>query len=74
MKTESAKEMFEELGYKQTLNNNEWISYYDKYSEELIKFNKLDYTTDIDGKIEITISIAKAIDKQWKELRWLDEN
>ena len=73
----SAKEMFEELGYKQWDNNNYRI-YYDTTkgvscgsrglefihkSKKIVPYNR----------VQIDMKLLKAINQQVKELGWLDD-
>lgn len=74
----SAKEMFEELGYKETENDIYFLKYYkscklDKDKE--IKFHKIDKTltvkTDNDIRYRwINMKELQVINKQVEELGW----
>lgn len=69
MKT--AKEMFEDLGYKVTANNKYFLEY--EKEEETIGFFKNDKTFFKQNYIEagdITMQELKAINKMVKELNW----
>ena len=78
----TAKEMFEELGYIQSANDDYEIVYnydfsdFDTYS--YICFNKNDEKIEMENNIivgsDITISVLKAINKQIEELGWINEN
>lgn len=72
----SAKEMFEELGYKQEIYISS-IYYYGEdsdYDYYYIAFDKLDKSIKINKYInEITIEELKAINKQIEELGWNNE-
>ena len=82
MKT--AKEMFEELGYRyKGFGNTIAYSNYDPYSYEYkdIKFDNKTKTIDCkkggnyfepDKKFDITMQELQAINKQVEELGWLD--
>lgn len=76
MKT--AKEMFEELGYKYTKYGND-IQYYKKfvYSEIIIYFWDFKNEIEISSSKYITITIdineLQAINQQIKELGWNNE-
>lgn len=75
----TAKEMFEKLGYQRNIENEKIIYLIETkgsfYYQEII-FNLLQKVIVIDGNfIEVAIetNLLKAIDKQAKELRWLEE-
>ena len=76
----SAKEMFEELGYEQTINQY-CIKYYSEENSEYSYWTKIvfnleeetiyaDYTY---GSMNIDMQTFKAIHQQLLELGWLDE-
>ena len=77
----SAKEMFEELGYIESENNNKGITYnynftdYSTYS--FIHFNKKDEKIEMESNVingyDITLQELKAINKQVEELGWNNE-
>lgn len=77
----SAKEMFEELGYRETENDIYFLKYYKPCKlqrDKEIKFHKLDktFTVKDDDLIRhrwINVPELKAINQQVKELGWLDE-
>ena len=66
----SAKEMFEELGYKQVYRIA-YIKYYNEDDDLYIWFNQEDETIDI--RFDFGIDILQAINKQVEELRWNNE-
>lgn len=73
-----AKEMFEKLGFKQTINSK--IIAYEKFSQlighQRIEFDLFDKTIIADDTYKsmyIDIDTFKAINQQLKELGWLDE-
>lgn len=69
----SADEMFDELGYKISKNNNKEIEF--TYCEETINFwlKEKEVSKDIYGSIDfITIDELKAINKKCKELGWIE--
>lgn len=65
----SADELFEELGFKKTAENNDLVEYEGEYSN--IYFNKKDKTFKKSFDSEISIEENKAINKKLEELRWL---
>ena len=74
----TAKDMFEELGYKIIENNKNQLTYkifiwIDDYEvvEKNITFWLLDKTFELDG--EFTIKELQAINKQVEELGWYDD-
>lgn len=77
----SAKEMFEELGYKEAENDIYFLKYYKpgKLSHDKeIKFHKLDKSITVkdDNRINyrwFNMKELQAINKQAEELGWLDE-
>lgn len=71
----TAKEMFEDLGFNQ-INDIERIVYIKSHSGSKIIFNlkEKQYSCDFLGfKFDVNINIHKAINKQLKELGWLDD-
>lgn len=75
----TAKEMFEELGYKRNVENKKIIYFLELegtfYYDE-ITFDLLEKEILIDTNFEVTSIgdyLLKAIDKQAEELGWLDE-
>lgn len=88
METKTAKEMFEELGYEQTMgftyDGYKTITYKQNVEQErpleytrlanIINFNlKYENEIHIEEWNGISIDVLKAINQQCKELRWLDE-
>ena len=77
----TAKEMFEELGYKETENDIYFLKYYKPcklQSDKEIKFHKLDktFTVKDDNSIShrwINVPELQAINKQIEELGWDNE-
>lgn len=70
----SAKEQFEELGYKQTINNTKYI-YMSSYHNTIIEFDEIVRTiriSQIDKEYAQTFNIMElqAINKQVEELGW----
>lgn len=70
----SAKEMFEELGYKQTINNTKYI-YMSSYHNTIIEFDEIVRTiriSQIDKEYAQTFNFIElqAINKQLEELGW----
>ena len=70
----SAKEMFEELGYKQTINNTKYI-YMSSYHNTIIEFDEIIVTvriSQIDKEYAQTFNMKElqAINKQVEELGW----
>lgn len=75
----TAKEMFEELGYQRNEENEKIIYLIETkgsfYYQEII-FNLLQKVIVIDGnflEVAIETNLLKAIDKQAKELGWIEE-
>ena len=76
----SAKEMFEELGYEQDLNNKFYIGYIKRIpntrtKDRIITFMKeLKFFTfiDQDNRTHIELDELKAINQQCKELGWIE--
>lgn len=72
----TAREMFEELGYKRNVEDNK-ITYLQKfgYSTFEITFDLSEKEINIDTDMEVKIEedILQAIDKQSEELGWLEE-
>ena len=72
----TAREMFEELGYKRNVEDDK-IIYLQKfvYSTFEITFDLSEKEINIDTDMEVKIEgdILQAIDKQAEELGWLDE-
>ena len=72
----SAREMFEDLGYEREETLNQII--YDN-KRQFIEFNKNSFIVFMNGKFPYqgfgfnNNKIIKAINKQCKELGWLDE-
>ena len=74
----SAREMFEELGYKETENDIYFLKYYKTCKlmhDKEIKFHKLDktFTVKDDNGINhrwINLKEIQAINKQIEELGW----
>ena len=64
----SAKEMFEELGYKQDYNIDYAIRYCNEERDYYIYFYK--YVRKIEVLHDITLQELKAINKQVEELGW----
>jgi hypothetical protein len=77
----SAKEMFEELGYKETENDKFFLKYYEickLQNDKEITFHKGDRTItvkDDNGTRHrwFNLKELQAINKQISELGWLDE-
>ena len=67
----SAKEMFEELGYKEDWDNEYGIRYSNEEDNSYIYFYR--YWQKIEALHDITMEELKAINQQCKELRWLDD-
>jgi hypothetical protein len=65
-KEKTAKEMFEELGYKQTKNNNYSTCYKDEINDYYIYI--YNYSKKIKVLHDITMQELKAINKQVEEL------
>lgn len=76
----SAKEMFEELGYKEKYSVLDEICYFNSKDNVRIRFFKTDYGNSImiedDCHMATFISPCelKAINQQVKELGWLDDD
>lgn len=72
----SAKELFEELGYKLIENDKEEIEYkkeleFNNYFIGFWRYSKKFFKTDsCDLAIDITLDELKAINKQIEELNW----
>ena len=72
----SAREMFEELGYIQDLNNSYHIGYFKRIAETrlrtitFIKDYKYMTLIDNDNNCCVDLSELKAINKQVEELGW----
>lgn len=70
----TAKEMFEELGFKQIRNNEDWMLYESIYDDFMIYFDKefRTYTFKCNN-LPVNVDIAEhmAITKQMKELGWI---
>ena len=66
----SAKEMFEELGYKKTNSEIEMIIY-NNSENELLYFYLDTKDVNVDNITFINIELLKAINQQCKELGWL---
>ena len=64
----SAKEMFEQLGYKQTNNNTYSTCYKNEEEDYYIYF--YNYSKKIEVLHDITIQELQAINKQVEELGW----
>lgn len=67
----SAKEMFEELGFKKICDDNYEISYHNEQNDYYIYFYK--YSQKIEVLHDITKEELLAINQQCKELGWLDD-
>ena len=65
----SADELFEELGFIKTVENNDLIEYDCDFSN--IYFNKKEKTFKKNADIAISIEENKAINKKMEELGWL---
>lgn len=63
----SAREMFEELGYKLTENNKQFIVYQIIYEKSIV-FKPLIKMTEMTGSF--TLKDFKAINKMIEELNW----
>lgn len=74
----TAKEMFEELGYEQDLNNDFYIGYIKHIPNTIIKnrtftfMKEMKFFTfiDQDNSVAIELNELKAINKQIEELGW----
>lgn len=73
----TAKEMFEELGYKEIKSDNEYnIICYERYTpkrdkEEIVFHRNKHFATFLNGKFSyVFIKELKAINKQIEELGW----
>lgn len=66
----SADELFEEMGFKKTGENNDLVEYEGENSN--IYFNKKDKTFKKSFDSEISIEENKAINKKLEELEWLE--
>lgn len=66
----TAQEMFEQLGW-QLIQNDLKIIYYNPNNNEILKFDK-EYEEYYVENLGIDMSTLKAINKQCKELGWLD--
>ena len=76
----SAKEMFEELGYEQDLNNKYYIGYIkilNNYGKQrtftFMKEMKFFTFVDQNNSVAIELNELKAINKQIEELGWLKD-
>lgn len=77
-KLKSAREMFEELGYIQSVNDDKEIVYNYNFEDfsiySYICFNKSDEKIEMENNIiagcDITIRKLQAINKQIEELGW----
>ena len=74
----TAKEMFEALGYKETMNNKNLIEYKNDRSETYVSFNRMWETYEAgfyDGyevlPFDVSIEEHEAITKKMKELGWI---
>lgn len=69
----TAKEMFEKLDLKLSVDNYLMIEYVNKYDSSVIVFSKERKTYMMTHKCydEISVEMHKAISKQIKELGWL---
>ena len=76
----SAKEMFEQLGYEQTITQYS-IKYYSEENSKYSCWKKIVFNLDEEtffaddtyGSMNIDIQTFKVIHQQLKELGWLDE-
>lgn len=75
----SAKEMFKQLDFNNTLKN-QCLLLYERYSEnssgfysEVINSHLNDKTLSIINVEEVTMPLLRAINKQIEELGWLDD-
>lgn len=72
----TAREMFEELGYKRNVEDNK-ITYLQKIGYEtfeiMFDLSEKEINIDTDMEVKIEEDILQAIDKQAEELGWLDE-
>jgi hypothetical protein len=70
----NAKELFEELGFENTLNNNclmvfeRFTHYRVSFTDEVVQFHLNDKTFEINNIDEINIRLLQAINKQVEEL------
>ncbi len=74
----TAKEMFEELGFKEYKTHTGYKAYKNKTIYLIFRYNKNYHYYEKNGGIRHTLSIIpddlkKAITQQMKELGWLDE-
>lgn len=68
----TAEEMFKEIGWKKTQDNDSVVSYYQKRYDETIEFSK-EYKEYYVYNLGIDMGILKAIIQQCKDLGWLDD-
>lgn len=72
----TAREMFEELGYKRNVEDNK-ITYSQKFGYEtfeiMFDLSEKEINIDTDMEVKIEEDILQAIDKQAEELGWLEE-
>lgn len=79
----SAKEMFEELGFILTINNDRYIRYYKVFKEddytECVRFDLYYKLLSVSAsrfeelcEYDIQFCVIKAIHKQLEELGWLE--
>lgn len=72
----TAREMFEELGYKRNVEDHK-ITYSQKFGYEtfeiMFDLSEKEINIDTDMEVKIEEDILQAIDKQAEELGWLDE-
>lgn len=77
----NAEEMFKELGYKLTKNNESKIEYtitstFKAFVDTVVSFDiceRLYYVSSLGSATLISPNIHKAITKQMEELGWLDD-
>lgn len=73
----NAEQMFKELGYELTKNNESKIEYtFKAFVDTVVSFDiceRLYYVSSLGSATVISPNIHKAITKQMEELGWLDD-